>query len=508
MAKVFISYKRNVDPDSAVATEVFESLRKEHDVFIDTTIQVGERWAERIQNEIKRADYLVVFLSEHSVHSEMVIAEIDIAHHNEKMNGRPVILPVRLSYTEPFVYPLSVYLNPLQWAVWKRDFDTPRLIDELREAISGGVLPVGKAQKDGVLQPAKEDVPTAFANMGSPEGTMPPDSRFYIERHQDRIALKTLDENTGATVVIKGPRQMGKSSLLNRLIVKAREKGIRVAFIDFQLVENSAIEDADVFYRRFCGLISNGFGMEDRSNELWNVSSGNLVNTTRFISEYVLQEAQEMPILLAMDEVERMFASSFRSDFFSMLRTWHNNRANDGRWRNFYLALVTSTEPYQFIADLNQSPFNVGEVLELEDFTPEQVSELNNLHHNPLIESQYRKLNYLLGGHPYLTRKAFYLVASGRYTFMEMLNNIFEDDGPFGDHLRNILFRISDQKKLKKGLVQVINPHRYALIKYFRRMDERTFFRLRGAGLVKRIGNKVVPRNELYAEYFRRRLSG
>lgn len=53
MAKIFISYKRNVGPDTPVATAVFEALRQEHEVFIDTTIQVGEKWAQRIQKAIK-----------------------------------------------------------------------------------------------------------------------------------------------------------------------------------------------------------------------------------------------------------------------------------------------------------------------------------------------------------------------------------------------------------------------------------------------------------------------
>ena len=52
MAKIFISYKCNVEPDTPVATAVYDALRQEHDVFIDTTIQVGEKWAERIQGEI------------------------------------------------------------------------------------------------------------------------------------------------------------------------------------------------------------------------------------------------------------------------------------------------------------------------------------------------------------------------------------------------------------------------------------------------------------------------
>ena len=132
MAKIFISYKRNVEPDTPVATAVFESLRHDHDVFMDTTIQVGEKWAERIQNAIKESDYLIIFLSENSVHSEMVIAEIETAHHHGKAHGKPAILPVRLAYNEPLVYPLSAYLNPLQWALWDKESDTPRLIAELQ----------------------------------------------------------------------------------------------------------------------------------------------------------------------------------------------------------------------------------------------------------------------------------------------------------------------------------------------------------------------------------------
>ena len=80
MAKIFISYKRNVEPDTPVATAVYEALRQENEVFIDTIIEVGEKWAERIQQAIKESDFLITFLSEHSVNSEMVVAEIETAH--------------------------------------------------------------------------------------------------------------------------------------------------------------------------------------------------------------------------------------------------------------------------------------------------------------------------------------------------------------------------------------------------------------------------------------------
>jgi hypothetical protein len=39
------------------------------------------------------------------------------------------------------------------------------------------------------------------------------------------------------TITIKGPRQMGKSSLLSRVMEAARAQGKLVAFLDFQLFD-------------------------------------------------------------------------------------------------------------------------------------------------------------------------------------------------------------------------------------------------------------------------------
>ena len=505
MAKIFISYKRNVEPDTPVARAVYDTLREEHDVFIDTTIQVGEKWAEEIQNAIKESDYLIVFLSEHSVHSEMVVAEIETAHHHGKANGQPHILPVRVAFDENLVYPLSAYLNPLQWAFWDADEDTPKLIAELQQAVRGGELPDASLAEASQNDTRRADSPpSASANMpirdlGSPEGTMPDASPFYIEREVDREATLALQSDFGATITIKGPRQMGKSSLLNRVMRAEGSREMCKAFIDFQLIENETIQNADIFYRQFCSLLSWEFEIEDRTEEFWANPLGNVQKTSNYVKRHLLAAIQDAPILLAMDEVERMFASPFRSDFFSMLRSWHNNRARDGDWARLNLALVTSTEPYQLIADLNQSPFNVGTVLDLTDFTPAEVIELNQRHGSPLNGTQTSQLTELLGGHPYLTRKALYLFASQKMSFEKLRSTACDDDGPFGDHLRNHLFRMSGQGKLKDGFLGVIKRHRCP--------DETVFFRLRGAGLARRVGNEVFPRNELYAEYFGARLS-
>ena len=144
--------------------------------------------------------------------------------------------------------------------------------------------------------------------------------------------------------------------------------------------------------------------------------------------------------------------------------------------------------------------FNVGEVLDLRDFSLEQLHELNQRHGAPLTLQQERQLMGLVNGHPYLVRRALYLMAQQRLTVDQLFRQAAEDRGPFGDHLRYHLFRIYDKLALVKALLQVIRSGDCP--------DEQLFFRLRGAGLVRRDGPRVTPRCQVYATYFQEHLRG
>jgi hypothetical protein len=502
-ARLFISYKRKADPDERIALHVYEVLRQHHDVFIDQTMLVGTRWAERIESELKRSDFLITFLSEHSVLSEMVQGEIETAHRLAKNQGRPRILPVRLLYREAFKYPLSAYLNVINWAFWDRDADTEHLIQQLSLAIAGNALPINgnHAKKSLIQEPESLSLPRPLPQaqpltLEMPEGTMDTQSRFYVARSCDRVA-QTAIARQGVTITIKGPRQMGKSSLLNRVIAAATKAEKRVVFLDFQLVDKASLTNTDRFFRQFCSWLTDELELEDRVEEYWNSPLGNTQRCTRYVSRYLLKQING-PVLLAMDEVESIFETDFRSDFFSMLRHWHNHRATLPVWKQLDLALVTSTEPYQLIDNLNQSPFNVGEVIELADFSDAEVAELNKRHQSAFTSADLQRLMALLNGHPYLVRRALYLVAGRRISVSDLFNHATDDRGPFGDHLRYHLFRMHDKHDLVSGLRKVIS-HNIC-------QDEHTFFRLRGAGLVRRRGREIVPRCQLYADYFREHL--
>lgn len=152
----------------------------------------------------------------------MVKAEIETARRLAQAHaGKPRILPVRVAFHEALQYPLSAYLNPIQWALWESEADTPRLISELTQAVTAAaqlpsppIAPSGQAddQADRMLSPTALAQPRKLdpTKVDSPEGTIDSDSTFYVTRHNDEVA-HTAIQRKGVTITIKGPRQMGKS---------------------------------------------------------------------------------------------------------------------------------------------------------------------------------------------------------------------------------------------------------------------------------------------------------
>ncbi len=107
-------------------------------------------------------------------------------------------------------------------------------------------------------------------------------------------------------------------------------------------------------------------------------------------------------------------------------------------------------------------------------------------------------LRELIGGHPFLTRLAYYrLLGPGALSFSQLLDDAPADHGPFGDHLRALLSRLRQctHHDLVAAMRQVGEQGRVAL-------PEAVFQRLRGAGLVRREGPWVVPANPLYGRFF------
>ena len=325
-SKIFISYKRNVDPDHTLAARVFEGLHQQgHTVFIDSTITVGKEWAKEIEAKVRGSDFLIVFLTDASSRSEMVKGEVEIARDQAAKSGKgPMILPVRLAFAGALPYPLNAWLDPLQYAMWRGEADTGRLNQELAAAVSGTPLYLSPMPPAPVSQ--RDGAPLYSAPLPPPGGALDTDDPRYIRRQSDDSAFRLISQQ-GVTLVIKGSRQMGKTSLLVRTLSAAIDQGKRCALVDFQTMGQESLRDSSTFFRRFGRALAEGLEVKQDIAQSWDANLADSQNLTRYMEKQVLQ-ADDGPTVLAIDEADILFQAKFLYDFFGMLRSWHNARAN------------------------------------------------------------------------------------------------------------------------------------------------------------------------------------
>src|SRR4029453_17255033 len=164
----------------------------------------------------------------------------------------------------------------------------------------------------------------------------------------------------------------------------------------------------------------------------WEKRCSPNINFERYLRREVLGRFPGH-LVWGLDEVDRLFTCSFGSEVFGLFRSWHNARSLDpgGPWSLLTLAIAYATEAHLFITDVNQSPFNVGTRLHLEDFTFEQVADLNRRYGLPLRSQEEAAQFYpLVGGHPYLVRRGLHELAS-RGTSLPALEEQAVHDGIF-----------------------------------------------------------------------------
>lgn len=519
MSKCFISY-RHTKPDEDLAHFLEKFLGKhDHNVFLDTQIQLGTEWVKEIERQIKSSDFFIVLLSKESILSDMVRQEVKLAHELVKKRGdRFTILPIRVDFTGELPYDLGAYLDRIQYALWRKEENFKDIAQQVLTAIEKHEqLPLKKEP----VEPGEDDVSSAEMQglfdvtdaIGAPlpaadprmiplvemeTGTVKLDSPFYVKRKADREIIGQIQKK-GTTVIVKGPRQMGKSSLLVRAQAEAKKQQQRCCYLDFQFIYQSHLTGLDTLFQYLARKICRVFKTTVKPDDCRDEYLGSKENITGFIKESLLEQAQS-PVLILMDEVDRLFNQPFRDDFFSTIRGWHNLRAADECWNHLNLVIAHSTEPYLWIQDINQSPFNVGFRIELEDFDFQQVKELNAKHGIPLkTDGEIQELIDLTGGQPYLVRLALYMAVKSNYNISRLKETAAGDRGPFGDHLRQILWRLQGEKVLSQCLRQVL---RKGTCDY-----EPHFLRLRSAGLIKgETRDKVQMRCRLYEDYFRKHL--
>jgi serine/threonine-protein kinase len=511
-ARVFISY-RSQDPDLTLAQQFYEGLKAAgHEAFMaGESIRLGENWPERIDRELEQCDYFLLLLSEKSATSEMVTEEVRRARElrDRRSEHKPIILPIRVNFPidSPLNYDLRGYLQRIQQREWKSPADTSVILQEVLRLLSSGETPPPVEPPQMAVpvvdSPDRPPLPVAEPEVHrEPGGAVPLTSSLYVERPP--IEADCFEEilQSGALIRIKAPRQMGKTSLMSRILDRAREEGYQAIPLSLQRADSALLSDLDRFLRWFCEQVGRRLKRLNQLEEYWQ-GYGSKDKCIAYFEECLLEEL-DTPLVIGLDEVDRVFPhQEIADDFFALLRSWYEfaryGDMNSELWEKLRLVVVHSTEVYVPL-DINQSPFNVGTNIELPEFTSAQVQDLARRYGLGWSTHQVEQLMTLVGGHPYLVRKALYHIRRQDAILEELEQTAPTEAGIYSDHLRRHLWNLRQYPKLVEGFRQVVIKNKPV------ELDAESAFKLDSMGLVTLQGNDVTPRCDLYRYYFRAHL--
>lgn len=334
---------------------------------------------------------------------------------------------------------------------------------------------LGQIHPETVVTPL--DSPQDSSTLSAPRGVVLLRSPYYITRPTDQLFADALARRE-SVVLVKGPRQTGKTSLLARSFQQARAAGANVVMTDLQSISEEHWTSTGTFCLALAQDLADQLDLPVPPADVWNPARGPNRNLQRYLCDHALEHSPA-PLIWGLDEVDKLFAYPFSTAVFALFRSWHNARALEPRqsWDRLTLAMAYATEVHLLIQDLNQSPFNVGLQLTLQDFTLEQVDDLNRRYGSPLdSKDQLQRFHHLLGGSPYLVHRGLYEMVTRSLDLAMLEVEAACESGCFGDHLQ----RMEQALHHDASLCTVVR----GLLEGRPCPTSKSFYRLKSAGLL------------------------
>ena len=126
-----------------------------------------------------------------------------------------------------------------------------------------------------------------------------------------------------------------------------------------------------------------------------------------------------------------------------------------------------------------------------------EVKKLAQCYGIKWTEAELRQLMDLVGGHPALVSIAFYYLVNGEITFEQLLKTAGNTTGIYNYHLQRHWVNLEEHPDLLLALSSVIKSTEPVSL------EPIVEYKLSSMGLIKQIGNKVIPICELYRQFFR-----
>ena len=332
-----------------------------------------------------------------------------------------------------------------------------------------------------------------------PSGSIALDSSCYIKRSPAEEKAYEEITKSGALVRIKAPQEMGKTSQLLRILNYASNQGYNTVSLNLQQIDEAILNDLNRFLRWLCANITHQLKLESKLDDYWDEDIGGKISCTLYVQDYLLEQMNE-PFVLALDEVNQIFEHpDVAKDVLPLFRSWYEEAKRLPSWQKLRLIVVHSTEIYVPL-QLKQSPFNVGLPIQLESFNLAQVQQLAQSYGIQWQdETEAQQLMDLVAGHPALVSIALYHLSQEEITLSELLETATTATGIYHHHLQRHWARLEEEPELLLALNSVMSESNPT------ELEPIIAYKLSSMGLIKQMGNQVIPHCELYRQYFLKR---
>ncbi len=226
---------------------------------------------------------------------------------------------------------------------------------------------------------------------------------LYIPRQADEDLLKLC--RAGSFAYVLAPRQIGKSSLMDSTIRRLSAEGIRAARLD--LNEIGVKVSAEQWYLGLLAIMERKLKLETEVSDWWEERPelGYVQRLMLFFETVLLTEISDR-VVIFVDEIDATLRLDFTDDFFAVIRSMYDARAEVAAFERLSFVLLGVATPGELIRDPKRTPFNIGQRVEMTDFSLEEALPMAEGLNLP-EEQDRRVLGWILGwtgGHPYLTQ--------------------------------------------------------------------------------------------------------